>query len=132
MDPVARLLAMLFTYWSLDSIIGYVKFDHNIVALNVSWREIGFTVTERVMFITSGGFAAEILLGAVWGADLKLVATVYSLSMATNAIATALIAYRTWLVSPHPFHFVFDHEIGYSIELRGQFSLIGDVKLAVS
>jgi hypothetical protein len=74
-------------------------------------------IAERVVFITSGSFAAEIpVLTPAWGGSLKFMAASYSLSMAANVVATALIAYRTWSVLSHYCRFAFNFRTGYSIK----------------
>jgi hypothetical protein len=89
-------------------------------------------VLERVVYIASGSFAADILLNAARDGSTIFIAASHSLSMATNAVATALIAYRTWLVSSYCYRYISDCELGSSVRLYGMFSLIREAKSAAS
>jgi hypothetical protein len=86
-------------------------------------------IAERVVFITSGSFAAEISkLTPTCGGSLKFMAASYSVSMAANVVATALMAYRTWSVLSHYCRFTSNFKTGYSIKPCRQFSLKGEAK----
>jgi hypothetical protein len=55
----------------------------------------GLAVTERVYFVTSGGYRDETINSDVQQV-YTLITACFSLSVAANAAATGLIAYRAW------------------------------------
>jgi hypothetical protein len=61
------------------------------------WSLLGMLIAERTIYVTSGAF--ETTLAGVFSDRLVALAQAsYALSVATNGIATALIAYKAWSV----------------------------------
>jgi hypothetical protein len=108
------------------------KIGNHIASLSVSRNTTGLTITERVVYITYGSITAAIASGAAWGGNNKFIVASYSLSMATNGVATALIAYRAWSVFSHCFCILSNPETGYFIKLCSWLSLSVEAKSAVS
>jgi hypothetical protein len=65
------------------------------ISNSVSHLVTGLSITERVVYITSGTFAASVL-GLTATGNVKIIVANYSLSMVTNVAATGLIAYKAW------------------------------------
>jgi hypothetical protein len=57
----------------------------------------GIEIAERAVYVLSGEYAQGEISFQLDG-NHTLIAAYYSFSLATNALATALIAYKTWKV----------------------------------
>jgi hypothetical protein len=95
---MSRLLAMLFACWPLARFIGYFVLDTTVRSNSHECNQIGLQVAERVVYVTSGQFSAEVndSVPSSSGDDIRFITAAYSLSLGTNALATVMIAYKTW------------------------------------
>jgi hypothetical protein len=55
---------------------------------------VAITVTERILFAKAGGITDQLYTRSGGLSSMSVAA--YSLSVATNATSTGLIAYKTW------------------------------------
>jgi hypothetical protein len=92
---LARLLAMLLSYQFLDCITKSVTIWSCSGFLTISLLSAGLLIIERVLYMTSGDFTSQ-MSSISQGGNIKFRAAGYSLSLATNVVATCLIAYRAW------------------------------------
>jgi hypothetical protein len=84
--------------------------------MRIMWTAL--VIAERIVFVTSGGYAQETVSGTF--GDHRLSIAGLALSVATNGVATIAIACRAWYVISKPYKLYFDAH--FSRQYRASFS----------